>query len=143
MTIIRRRSETQTEQGGRNAGTAAPPSRACCACCRLVLSALALSWSGAIEGDSNFSHAPPSPLLAIACCSHRCTLLWTLPALVSSVQQDALDSTSLPPHEEELGGWARMISLNATYPNQLLVKDVVDFGRKSSCVVQIKHPAVR
>lgn len=35
-----------------------------------------------------------------------------------------------------------MISLNPTYPNQLLTHESVDFGRKSSCRVQIKHPAV-
>jgi hypothetical protein len=53
-----------------------------------------------------------------------------------------LDDISHAPPEEDHSGWGRMISLNPAYPNCNLQKETVDFGRKSQCVHQIKHPAV-
>ena len=53
------------------------------------------------------------------------------------------DSHATSQGEEELSvGWARAISLTPSYPNRVLVEPKVDFGRRSTCVVHVKHPAV-
>jgi hypothetical protein len=61
----------------------------------------------------------------------------------SALQDNHLAETDThTSHEDDTGGWARMISLNSNYPNCALTANRVEFGRKSSCTVQIKHPAV-
>jgi len=57
-------------------------------------------------------------------------------------QDNLAETDTHTSHEEEPNGWARMISLNSAYNNVVLVLPRVEFGRKSSCTVQIKHPAV-
>jgi hypothetical protein len=57
--------------------------------------------------------------------------------------QDNGDSEShASHHDEEAGGWAKAISLNANYPTKVLTAPVVEFGRRSTCGMHIKHPAV-
>jgi hypothetical protein len=60
----------------------------------------------------------------------------------SALQDNLAETDTHTSHEDDTGGWARMISLNSNYPNCALTANRVEFGRKSSCTVQIKHPAV-
>lgn len=84
---------------------------------------------------------------AHACTPFRCSLppvrLLSLSLLAAGQDNLETDSHATSQGEEELSvGWARAISLTPSYPNRVLVEPKVDFGRRSTCVVHVKHPAV-
>lgn len=68
---------------------------------------------------------------------------YTSAFLFSPLLQDNIDTDShASHHDDDPNGWARAISLNSKYPNKILTGPSVEFGRRSTCGMHIRHPAV-